>query len=58
MAIKVSGNVVIDNNRKFIGQKIQLTAYATESLPSAIEGDVAYDSTDKKLKVYDGSAWV
>tara|TARA_R100000005_G_C4992613_1_gene199792 strand:- start:1956 stop:2132 length:177 start_codon:yes stop_codon:yes gene_type:complete len=58
MAIKIGGNTVIDDNRKFIGQKIRLTAYATENLPSAVEGDVAYDSTAKKLKVYDGSAWV
>ena len=28
MAIKVAGTTVIDDNRKFIGQKIRLTAYA------------------------------
>ena len=55
MAIKVAGTTVIDDNRKFVAQRIRLTAYATENLPSAVEGDVTYDSTAKKLKVYDGS---
>lgn len=33
--------------------------YATSALPTTgvDEGDVAYDSTTKSLKVYNGSAW-
>jgi len=26
--------------------------------PSGIEGQVIYNSTDKKVKFYDGSSWV
>ena len=41
MAIKVNGTTVIDDNRKFVGQRIRLGSYATENLPSVVEGDVS-----------------
>ena len=58
MAIKVAGTTVIDDNRKFVAQRIRLTAYATENLPSAVEVMYSYDKHAKKLKVYDGSAGI
>ena len=38
-----------------MSQRVFVGSYATENLPSAVEGDVVYDSTEQKLKVYDGS---
>lgn len=48
----------MDDNRGGTFTKVQLGVYATGSLPSGAEGDMVYDSTAEKLKVYDGSAWV
>tara|TARA_R100000027_G_C2196258_1_gene78502 strand:- start:314 stop:490 length:177 start_codon:yes stop_codon:yes gene_type:complete len=58
MAIKISGTTVIDDSRNADLRRVFVGSYATGSLPSAVEGDVVYDSTEKKLKVYNGSAWV
>lgn len=58
MALKVGGTVVIDDNRNSNFQRVEPGSYATASLPSAVEGDMVYDSTTKKLKVYDGSVWI
>ena len=58
MAIKVGGNTVIDTSKNCTLQRVSIGSYATGSLPSGVEGDVVYDSTEQKLKVYNGSAWV
>lgn len=58
MAIKVSGTTVIDDSRNGDLRRVSIGSYATGSLPSGVEGDVVYDSTEQKLKVYNGSAWV
>lgn len=58
MALKVGGTVVIDDNRNCNLQRVEPGAFATASLPSAVAGDMVYDSTKKKLKVYDGSVWI
>ena len=58
MAIKVNGTTVIDDSRNAELRRVFVGSYATGNLPSGAEGDVVYDSTEQKLKVYNGSAWV
>jgi len=36
----------------------ELILESKTSAPSGIEGDIYYNSTDKKLNYYDGSQWV
>ena len=59
MAIKVNGVTVIDDDRKGIFNKINAGNYTTserEALGSLSEGELVYDTTAKKLFIYDGSA--
>ena len=57
MAIKVSNNTVIDDNRRGIFLKVNPGSYATASLPTAVGGDFVYDSDAQTIKVYTGSEW-
>ena len=60
MAIKVNGVTVIDDDRKGIFNKVSAGNYTTaerEALGSLSEGELVYDTTAKKLFIYDGSAW-
>jgi len=57
MAIKISNNTVIDDNRRGIFLKVNPGTYATGSLPTALEGDFVYDNDEQTIKVYTGSEW-
>lgn len=57
MAIKISNNTVIDDSRNASFLKVNPGTYATASLPTAVEGDFVWDTTDQTVKVYTGSAW-
>lgn len=57
MAIKISNNTVIDDNRRGIFLKVNPGSYATASLPSAAQGDIVYDNEEQTIKVYTGSEW-
>lgn len=57
---QINGTTVIDENRKGYFQKLNPGVYTSserEALSSLSEGEIVYDSTEKKLYVYDGSAW-
>ena len=59
MAIKINGNEVVDNNRKGIFQSANVGAFSNPTRPgSAATGDIIYSTTDSKLQVWNGSAWV
>tara|TARA_R100000005_G_C4992613_1_gene199791 strand:- start:58 stop:1956 length:1899 start_codon:yes stop_codon:yes gene_type:complete len=60
MAIKINGVTVIDDDRKGIFNKVSAGNYTTaerEALGSLSEGELVYDTTAKKLFIYDGTAW-
>lgn len=57
---QINGTTVIDENRRGIFQKLNPGVYTTaerEALGSLSEGELVYDSTEKKLYIYDGSSW-
>lgn len=59
MSIKINGTDVVDNNRKGIFQSANVGAFANPARPgSAATGDLIYSTTDSKLQVWNGSAWV
>lgn len=59
MAIQIGGNNVVDNNRKGIFQSANLGSYTPANRPgSASVGDTIYNSTEQRLQVWNGSAWV
>ncbi len=60
MAIQISGNNVVDNSRRGTFQKLNPGVYTTSQANSLSksEGDVIYNSDEKVLQVWNGSAWV
>tara|TARA_R100000005_G_C4988729_1_gene196517 strand:+ start:1830 stop:2009 length:180 start_codon:yes stop_codon:yes gene_type:complete len=58
MAIKVSNTTVIDDNRKATFQTLKSGSYTTGNEPgSPSAGDFIWDSTEGKIKFYNGTAW-
>ena len=60
MAIKISGTDAIDNNRRGLFNKVNPGSYTTSEANSLSksEGDIIYNSSEKVLKVWNGSEWV
>lgn len=60
MSIKISGTDAVDNNRRGIFQKVNPGVFTTSQANSLSksEGDVIYNSNEKVLQVWNGSAWV
>ena len=57
MAIKISGNTVINNSRKATFTSLNPGVYS--SPPSgASTGDIIYNSTTQQIQVYNGTSWV
>ena len=59
MAIQISGNNVVDNNRRGTFQKLNPGVYTTAQRDalSKSEGDVIYNSDEQVLQVWNGSEW-
>lgn len=57
MAIKISGNNVVDNNRRGIFQKVNPGSYNNSNRPSASTGDIIYNTDEQSLQVWNGSEW-
>jgi len=56
MAIQISGTTVINNSRKGLFATVNPGTYSTR--PSAVAGDIIYNTSTGKLEYYTGSAWV
>ena len=57
MAIKISSNTVIDNNRRGIFLKANPGTYSNSNRPSASTGDIIYNTDEQSLQVWNGSEW-
>lgn len=58
MALKISGDTVVDDTRRGTFQSVFPGQYATGAEPAtAVAGDILWDSTEKKLVVYNGTSW-
>ncbi len=58
MASRISGTDVVDDNKKGIFKSFNPGQYAAGSEPSnPVEGDIIYNTTDKKVYVWAGSEW-
>jgi len=60
MAIKISNNTVIDDNRRGIFLKLNPGVYTNQDIDlslTASEGDIIYNDDDQELLVYTGSEW-
>ena len=52
-------NVTTQNvTTTFATTALHVPSYATGSLPTGVEGEIAYDSTTETLKVKTSAAWV
>jgi hypothetical protein len=59
MSIQINETDVINDNRKGIFQSANVGAFSNPTRPgSAATGDIIYSTTDSKLQVWNGSAWV
>ena len=53
MALKISGDTVVDDTRRGTFQSVFPGQYATGAEPAtAVAGDILWDSTEKKLLIY------
>ena len=57
MSFRIGSNVVINNDRYGKFKKLNPGTYATSDLPSAAKGDFVYDTTENRIKFWDGSSW-
>jgi len=58
MALKISDVTVVDDTRRGTFKGLFPGQYATGSEPgSPVAGDIIWDTTERELRVYNGTSW-
>lgn len=58
MALKISGQTVVDDSRKGTFKLLQPGQFTVGNEPTnAVPGDIIWETTNKELRVYNGVTW-